>query len=125
MLALFADLSQRHLLHPREHLGRVEHVALHPFARGADLLDSTPRQIFLQRALGIPMPAYMHLPVVLNEKGEKLSKQTKARPIVASESVSLLRLAFDFLGLPESGKLTLKTAVDAWRRKYLQAVTHK
>jgi glutamyl-Q tRNA(Asp) synthetase len=85
--------------------------------RGADLLDSTPRQIFLQRGLGLPTPRYLHLPVVVNEKGEKLSKQTGARPIAASEANSLLRLAFDFLGLPDSGKLTLKTGVDAWRRK--------
>jgi glutamyl-Q tRNA(Asp) synthetase len=89
--------------------------------RGADLLDSTPRQIFLQRGLGLPTPSYLHLPVVVNEKGEKLSKQTGARPIAASEATSLLRLAFDFLGLPDSGKLTLKTGVDAWRRKHAPA----
>lgn len=88
--------------------------------RGGDLLDSTPRQIFLQRCLGLPTPNYLHLPVAVNDKGEKLSKQTGARPIAAGDAVSLLRLAFDFLGLPGSGKLTLKTAVDAWRRKYLQ-----
>lgn len=93
--------------------------------RGADLQDSTPRQIFLQRALGLPTPTYMHLPVVLNEKGEKLSKQTKARPIAASDRESLLRLAFDFLGLPDSGKLNLQTGVEVWRRKYLRAVAQK
>jgi glutamyl-Q tRNA(Asp) synthetase len=84
--------------------------------RGGDLLDSTPRQVFLQRHLGLPTPNYLHLPVALNEKGEKLSKQTGARPIAASDAESLLRLAFDFLGLPGSGKLTLRTAADAWRR---------
>jgi glutamyl-Q tRNA(Asp) synthetase len=93
--------------------------------RGADLQDSTPRQIFLQRALGLPTPTYMHLPVALNEKGEKLSKQTKARPIAASDRESLLRLAFDFLGLPDSGKLNLQTGVEAWRRKYMQPVAQK
>lgn len=48
--------------------------------RGADLLYSTPRQMHLQKLLGLPTPSYMHLPIAVNEQCEKLSKQTLARP---------------------------------------------
>jgi glutamyl-Q tRNA(Asp) synthetase len=49
--------------------------------RGADLLDSTARQIHLQRLLGYPQPRYLHVPVAVNAAGEKLSKQTGAQPV--------------------------------------------
>ena len=66
--------------------------------RGADLLDSTPRQIWLYTQLGWPVPRYAHLPVVANAAGEKLSKQTLA-PALALEarSAELVR-ALRFLG---------------------------
>ncbi len=64
--------------------------------RGTDLLDSTARQIHLQRLLGLPTPRYLHLPVAINAAGEKLSKQTGAPPADSR----LLRAALDFLGHP-------------------------
>lgn len=66
--------------------------------RGADLLDSTPRQIFLQRLLGYATPSYLHLPVVTNVLGEKLSKQTNAAPIDVSNALTQLVDALHFLG---------------------------
>ena len=65
--------------------------------RGADLLASTARQIYLQRLLGLPIPAYMHLPVAVNAVGEKLSKQTLAAPVNAAQAVATLLCALDFL----------------------------
>ncbi len=66
--------------------------------RGADLLDSTGRQIFLQRALGLPTPRYLHLPVVVNQHGAKLSKQTGARPVDRDPPVTTLVRALKLLG---------------------------
>jgi glutamyl-Q tRNA(Asp) synthetase len=66
--------------------------------RGADLLDSTARQVFLQRQLGVPTPRYLHLPVATNEAGEKLSKQTKAPPIDPAGDPAILLQALAFLG---------------------------
>jgi glutamyl-Q tRNA(Asp) synthetase len=65
--------------------------------RGADLLYSTPRQIYLQRLLGLTTPAYMHLPVAVNAQGEKLSKQTLARPVETNNTASTLFAALVFL----------------------------
>jgi glutamyl-Q tRNA(Asp) synthetase len=63
--------------------------------RGADLLDSTTRQIHLQRLLGYATPRYLHLPVATNVAGEKLSKQTRAADARAADIPGALR----FLGL--------------------------
>lgn len=49
--------------------------------RGVDLLESTPKQLYLQQLLGLPMPRYLHLPLIVDEQGQKLSKQTLARPV--------------------------------------------
>lgn len=66
--------------------------------RGADLLDSTPRQILLQRALGLPAPRYAHLPLLLGEDGRKLSKSDAALPVDAADPPATLRLLWDCLG---------------------------
>jgi glutamyl-Q tRNA(Asp) synthetase len=66
--------------------------------RGSDLLDSTPRQIHLQRLLGFPTPSYAHLPVAVNARGQKLSKQTHARALDSQNGGPALVRALDFLG---------------------------
>ncbi len=78
--------------------------------RGADLLDSTPRQICLQRLLGYPTPRYLHIPAAVNAAGEKLSKQTGAAPIPSHNDV--LRRALAFLGQRETDDLA--QAVRNW-----------
>lgn len=75
--------------------------------RGNDLLDSTPRQIFLQRCLGLPTPDYLHLPLALDGEGRKLSKSERAHPVDPTHPLPALRRALAFLDLP-----TLATAHD-------------
>src|SRR5262249_22203133 len=70
--------------------------AISDVVRGADLLDSTPRQIYLQRLLGLPTPRYLHVPVAVDAQGEKLSKHLGARPIDREDLPRALR----FLGQP-------------------------
>jgi len=66
--------------------------------RGSDLLDSTPRQIHLQRLLGLPTPRYAHLPVAVNRQGQKLSKQTHAAPLPDGDLRAAIAGALRFLG---------------------------
>lgn len=66
--------------------------------RGADLLDSTPRQIALQRALGLPTPAYAHLPLILDEEGRKLSKSLASLPVDGDDPFPTLTRAWRALG---------------------------
>ncbi|MCP5145726.1 MAG: tRNA glutamyl-Q(34) synthetase GluQRS [Gammaproteobacteria bacterium] len=66
--------------------------------RGADLIDSTPRHILLQQALGLPTPTYAHTPVVLGDDGRKLSKHLGAPPPVLSDPGTVLHDALSFLG---------------------------
>jgi glutamyl-Q tRNA(Asp) synthetase len=73
----------------------VDHVV-----RGADLIHSTARQIYLQRLLGWQTPQYAHLPVAVDTDGQKLSKQSHAAPVDARDPWPALRAAAQFLGMP-------------------------
>jgi glutamyl-Q tRNA(Asp) synthetase len=90
--------------------------------RGADLLHSTPRQIYLQRLLGFATPAYMHLPIAVNAQGEKLSKQTLAPAIATDDVVATLIAVLEFLRQQPPAELrqgrveeVLKWAVGNWQ----------
>jgi glutamyl-Q tRNA(Asp) synthetase len=97
--------------------------------RGADLLDSTPRQIYLQRLLGVPTPRYLHLPVATNAAGEKLSKQTRAPPIDRARPGATLVAALAFLGQRPDSRLVdappadvLAVAIARWGRMLIPRV---
>ena len=83
--------------------------------RGADLLDSTPRQIYLQKLLGYSTPTYMHLPVAVNNQGEKLSKQTKAALLDISNPVKQLVEAVNFLGQESPIELLGNSVSSFWK----------
>ena len=91
--------------------------------RGADLLLSTPRQLHLQALLGHPRPIYMHLPVLVNAAGEKLSKQTHAAPLDLSRPASALWQALEYLrqSPPQSLRHASIDDVWAWAREHWQA----
>ncbi len=88
--------------------------------RGADLADNTPRQIALQRALGLPTPRYLHTPLVLAADGHKLSKQNGATALDLSDPTARLREAAARLGLQTGSGASspgdlLATATAQWR----------
>jgi glutamyl-Q tRNA(Asp) synthetase len=94
--------------------------------RGGDLLNSTPRQIYLQKLLGYSTPSYMHLPVVINTRGEKLSKQTYAAPVDTLHPVLQLVKTIQFLGQappPEVSGSNLASfwmwAIENWNREVI------
>jgi glutamyl-Q tRNA(Asp) synthetase len=88
--------------------------------RGADLLDSTARQIQLQRLLGYGQQRYLHVPMAVNAAGAKLSKQSGAPPIDASKKEDALRQALVFLGQPPA--VNLADAIRNWDPSRIPAV---
>lgn len=81
--------------------------------RGADLVDSTPRQLLIYRRLGLEPPEWMHLPMVTDENGRKLSKSDQDDPVVDRPHAEALRLALRALGHePPAGARLLQTQMD-------------
>ena len=108
-----------------DHLQNISHIV-----RGIDLLDSTPRQCYLQQLLGYNTPHYAHLPVVVNDQGQKLSKQTFAKAVETTQCSLILWTAISTLGLKpptslqhEVPEAILKWGVRAWNPKTLLNIT--
>ena len=82
--------------------------------RGADLLDSTARQIYLQRLLGLATPQYLHIPVAVNALGQKLSKQTLAAAVSTTDDAvrGAMLSALSFLGQSTAGAEVAVTVDD-------------
>jgi len=93
--------------------------------RGADLLDNTPRQIWLQRALNLRTPRYLHVPLVTNAQGEKLSKQTGATALDTERPVPELQRAWQHLGFPALKAASVddfgRRAIALWRERWTSA----
>lgn len=89
--------------------------------RGEDLTDNTARQVWLQRALGLPTPAYLHTPLVCAADGEKLSKQNGAAALKTDDPMRCLREAGDVLGITVGGDSVaawLASAVRVWGERF-------
>jgi glutamyl-Q tRNA(Asp) synthetase len=82
--------------------------------RGADLLDSTARQIYLQQLLGFATPRYLHLPVAINARGEKLSKQTQAADAIEADLPNAIR----FLGMDPPALLASRELLEWGTRNW-------
>lgn len=83
--------------------------------RGSDLLSSTPRQIYLQNLLSLPTPSYAHVAVITNSRGEKLSKQTRARPLDLEHPQIALVEALDYLGQNPMYELRNSSVHEIWQ----------
>lgn len=82
--------------------------------RGSDLLSCTPCQLYVQQALNLPSPQYCHHPIIVNKTGQKLSKQSHAKPIAPKDSVFLLYKTLKFLGQMPSIELIEANQEDIW-----------
>ena len=82
--------------------------------RGADLLDNTPRQIYLQRALKLPTPAYAHVPVLTEPGGGKLAKSRRSVRLDAGSALAQLVTVFGLLGLDPPSGLARSSLKEAW-----------
>ena len=89
--------------------------------RGTDLLDNTARQIALMKALGYPVPRYFHLPLVLNDQGQKLSKQAGARALNPDNLLGEMEAAWGHLGFERLGADNMaafwSAAIPLWKAK--------
>jgi glutamyl-Q tRNA(Asp) synthetase len=110
-LAVVVDDAAQHITH---------------VVRGEDLADNTPRQIHLQQQLGLPTPIYLHTPLVLDGRGEKLSKSADAVGFVAG--VDAVRGALRVLGIevpPSTLNDMLAAAVSTWRDRWYCPLTRE
>ncbi|SEM91940.1 glutamyl-Q tRNA(Asp) synthetase [Pseudomonas sp. ok272] len=80
--------------------------------RGADLLDSTPRQLYLQELLGLPQPRYLHLPLITQPDGNKLGKSYRSPPLNADQATFMLLRALRALGQAPGPELNDASAVE-------------
>jgi glutamyl-Q tRNA(Asp) synthetase len=93
--------------HAAENISRV--------VRGADLLDNTPRQIYLQRLLGLPTPQYAHMPVLLEPDGRKLAKSSRSVRLEVNSAISQLFQVFELLNLTPPADMRTAKIPEAWR----------
>ncbi|MGG7647530.1 tRNA glutamyl-Q(34) synthetase GluQRS [Pseudomonas sp. ES4] len=77
--------------------------------RGADLLDSTPRQLYLQELLGLPQPRYLHIPLITQPDGNKLGKSYRSPPLTEDQATPLLLRALRALGHNPGAELAYAT----------------
>lgn len=108
-----------------DELQQISHVV-----RGLDLLDSTPRQMYLQKLLGFKTPTYLHIPIITDENGDKLSKQTFAKAIDKKNPEKTLFYVLKLLKQQPPADLEntpiselLEWAIANWRVEHLKNIT--